>query len=238
MQEAKNLVNPEEETQTVEEAKSKLKPSSPKEPLIKGFRNETVVLPLALLQRNVTELERAMNKGLQDTAQGNMQLLQYMMQALAPIRKQVAQIDRTLEAFINLSPVTDEQLQAEIDKIVDKEQAEQAAEEDKRLNRVEVDRAAQMGDVVNINYVGQLNGQVFEGGSAKNFHLELGSNKFVPGFEDQLVGMETGKTKDIKVTFPEDYGNEDLKGKEVTFTVTVNAVKEVRAVEEDFQEGK
>lgn len=80
------------------------------------------------------------------------------------------------------------------------------------------------GDVANINYVGKLNGVAFDGGSADNQELELGSNTFIPGFEDGLIGVEIGKTVDLNVTFPKDYGNTELAGKAVVFTVKVNHV--------------
>ena len=80
------------------------------------------------------------------------------------------------------------------------------------------------GDVANINYVGKLNGKEFDGGSADNQELELGSNTFIPGFEEGLIGAEIGKTVDLDVTFPKDYGNTELAGKAVVFTVKVNHV--------------
>jgi trigger factor len=86
--------------------------------------------------------------------------------------------------------------------------------------------SAEMHDVVTIDFEGFKDGVAFEGGKAENHDLQLGSNSFIPGFEEQLVGMNKGDTKDINVTFPENYHAEDLKGKEVTFKVTVKEVKE------------
>ena len=94
---------------------------------------------------------------------------------------------------------------------------------------VEVDRAAEDGDTVNINYVGLLNGEAFEGGtdnSEEGFDLELGSNSFIDGFEEGLVGAVAGEKRDLNLTFPENYGKEELNGQAVVFQVTVNAVKE------------
>lgn len=89
--------------------------------------------------------------------------------------------------------------------------------------KVEItDRAAQLKDVANIDFVGKLNGKEFDGGSGKEFDLTLGSHQFIPGFEEQVVGMKVGETKDINVTFPEDYQAEDLKGKPAVFAVTLN----------------
>ena len=86
-----------------------------------------------------------------------------------------------------------------------------------------VDRPAEMGDTVNINFEGFLDGTPFEGGKGENHPLELGSNSFVPGFEEQLVGMSAGEEKDIDITFPENY-TENLAGKAVVFHVVCNEV--------------
>ena len=88
------------------------------------------------------------------------------------------------------------------------------------------DRAAQNGDTVNIDYTGKIDGAEFDGGSDADFDLELGSGTFLSDFEDGIVGMMTGETKDITVTFPEDYDGE-LDGKTAVFSVTVNSITEV-----------
>lgn len=77
------------------------------------------------------------------------------------------------------------------------------------------------GDTVHIDYEGKLNGEAFEGGTDTGYDLEIGSGTFIEGFEEALIGVEIGETVDIDVTFPEDYGNEELNGKDVVFTVTV-----------------
>lgn len=87
------------------------------------------------------------------------------------------------------------------------------------------DRAVANGDTVNIDYCGKFDGEAFEGGTSEGYDLVLGSNTFIPGFEDQVVGMNIGETKDIVVTFPEDYGHADYQGKEAVFTVKVNSAK-------------
>lgn len=81
------------------------------------------------------------------------------------------------------------------------------------------------GDVANIDYEGLLDGEAFDGGTAQDYDLEIGSGSFIDGFEDGLIGTEVGKETDLNLTFPEDYGNSDLAGKEVVFKVTVNAIK-------------
>ena len=85
------------------------------------------------------------------------------------------------------------------------------------------DREAQMGDTANIDFDGYLDGERFDGGKAEGYALELGSNSFVPGFEDQIVGMKIGEEKDINITFPEEYTPE-LAGKDVVFKVKLNSL--------------
>lgn len=87
-------------------------------------------------------------------------------------------------------------------------------------------RAVQDGDVADISYVGKKDGEAFDGGTADNYELTIGSNSFIDGFEDGVIGMEIGETKDLNLTFPENYGNADLAGAEVVFTVTVNKIYE------------
>ena len=89
------------------------------------------------------------------------------------------------------------------------------------------------GNVAIIDFEGFKDGVPFDGGKGENYSLEIGSNTFIPGFEDQVIGMEKGEEKDIKVTFPEDYHAADLKGKEVTFKVKVHEIKEKQARELD-----
>ena len=86
------------------------------------------------------------------------------------------------------------------------------------------DRAAADGDTVFINYKGMLDGVAFEGGTAENQTLTLGSNTFIDGFEDAIIGHMPGESFDINVTFPEDYGNEELNGKAVVFTIDLHAI--------------
>ena len=98
------------------------------------------------------------------------------------------------------------------------------------------DRAAQLKDIVNIDFVGKQDGKEFEGGSAKGFDLTLGSGQFIPGFEEKVVGMKLGETRDIDVVFPEDYQAENLKGKPAVFTVTLHKItgKKLPELDEEF----
>ena len=89
------------------------------------------------------------------------------------------------------------------------------------------------GDIAIIDFEGFKDGVAFEGGKGENYSLTIGSNTFIPGFEEQLIGMKTGEEKDINVTFPEDYHAEDLKGQPVVFKVKVNEIKEVKLPELD-----
>ena len=111
--------------------------------------------------------------------------------------------------------VKDEEIDAEIDRLLDR-----------NARKVEVtDRAAQNGDIANIDFVGTVDGVKFDGGEAEGFDLTLGSGQFIPGFEDQVVGMNIGETKDVNVTFPENYQAEALKGKPAVFSVKLNALQ-------------
>lgn len=97
-------------------------------------------------------------------------------------------------------------------------------ERNSRLVAVE-GRPAEKGDTVVIDYSGSVNGVKFEGGTAEKQNLELGSNSFIPGFEDQVVGMNVGEERDISVKFPEDYHAEDLKGKDAVFHIVLHEIK-------------
>lgn len=114
-----------------------------------------------------------------------------------------------------------------------KERLNQMAEREARL--VSVDRKVKKGDTAVIDFEGFDNGVAFEGGKGENHELEIGSGSFVPGFEDQIIGMKAGEEKDIDITFPENY-TKDLAGKQVVFHVKVNEVKEKQtpALDDEF----
>ena len=122
--------------------------------------------------------------------------------------------------------VTDEQVQAELDRM-----AQNVASTET------VERAAEMGDTANIDFEGFDNGVPFDGGKGENFDLKLGSGQFVPGFEEQVVGMSAGEEKDIDITFPEDY-HKDLAGKPVVFHVKLNKVTVTNVPEQDDEFAK
>ena len=131
-----------------------------------------------------------------------------------------------IEVEKNEVNVTDEQVQAELDRM-----AQNVASTET------VERPAELGDTANINFEGFDNGVPFDGGKGENHDLKLGSGSFVPGFEEQIVGMSAGEEKDIDITFPEDY-HAELAGKAVVFHVKVNAVTTTNVPEQDDEFAK
>ncbi len=121
--------------------------------------------------------------------------------------------------------VTDE----EVDQALKNEQAKQVRYED-------VDRPVEMGDRIILDYCGKVDGVAFEGGTAEDQTLEIGSHTFIPGFEEQLVGAVAGEERDIHVTFPEEYHAENLKGKAAVFTCKIKTVqkKELPEIDDEF----
>ena len=107
---------------------------------------------------------------------------------------------------------------------------------EKNIKFVTKEDSSALHDVVNIDYEGFVDGVAFEGGKGEKYDLELGSNTFIPGFEDQLVGYKKGDKVDVKVTFPSDYHAEELKGKEAIFKCVINEVKqkEESLLDDDF----
>lgn len=121
--------------------------------------------------------------------------------------------------------VTDEEVEKEIQK-----------ELDQRARLVEKETPAELGDTVVIDYSGKIGRKKFEGGTAENQTLELGSHTFIPGFEEQIVGMSKEEKKNIEVTFPEDYGSKDLAGKKAVFAIVLHDVqkKELPVLDDEF----
>ena len=115
---------------------------------------------------------------------------------------------------------------AEVDEVVERMRTQLA-------EKKTVKRAAANDDEVRIDFIGKKNGEAFDGGTAKDYDLVLGSNSFIPGFEEAIVGHKVGETFDVPLTFPEDYHAEHLKGAEVVFEVTLNDIKEVVLPEVD-----
>lgn len=122
--------------------------------------------------------------------------------------------------------VTDEEVDAEVDK-----------EREKNARTVTVeDRPVENGDMIKLDFDGSVDGVPFDGGKAENYDLTVGSGSFIPGFEDQLVGVSAGQDVDVKVTFPEDYHAKELAGKEAVFKCKVNEIrkKEIPEADDEF----
>lgn len=122
--------------------------------------------------------------------------------------------------------VTDEDVQNEL-KSLQERQAELVVKEDGKVEE---------GDTVVLDFEGFVDGEAFEGGKAENYSLEVGSGSFIPGFEDQLVGLEAGAEKDVEVTFPEEYHAEELAGKPAVFKVKIHEIKakELPELDDEF----
>ena len=118
-----------------------------------------------------------------------------------------------LEAEKDPCDVTEEEIDREINRL---------RKQNGRL--VSVDRPAENGDTVNIDYRGEKNGEAFDGGSAEGYNLVLGSNSFIPGFEDKLIGITAGEERDLELTFPEEYHAKELAGQAVVFHVKCNEI--------------
>lgn len=131
-----------------------------------------------------------------------------------------------IEVEKKVAEVTDEEISAELDR---------ARERNARTIEI-TDRAAQNGDICNIDYEGSVDGVPFEGGKANGHDLKLGSGAFIPGFEDQIVGKNIGEEFDVNVTFPEEYHAKELAGKAAVFKTKLNAIKfeELPALDDEF----
>jgi len=127
---------------------------------------------------------------------------------------------------LDFSGIELERLKAEIPEKDVEEAIARIAKANREQKPVDPPRPAQKGDALKLDFVGSVDGVEFPGGKAEDYVLELGSGSFIPGFEDQLVGAEVGKPIDVKVTFPADYGNTELAGKEAVFKCTVKEIRE------------
>lgn len=163
--------------------------------------DETGINPVAQPEINVTQIEKGKD---------------FEFEATVTVEPEVQLGDyKGLEIEKQDSELTDEDLQEAIDHSLG-HLADMVVKED---------GAVENGDTVNIDFDGYVDGEQFEGGQADGYDLEIGSGSFIPGFEDQLVGVKTGEGKDVVVTFPEEYHAEELAGKEATFKTKVNEIK-------------
>ncbi|MDK8537652.1 trigger factor [Staphylococcus haemolyticus] len=163
--------------------------------------DETGINPVAQPEINVTQIEKGKD---------------FEFEATVTVEPEVQLGDyKGLEIEKQDSELTDEDLQEAIDHSLG-HLADMVVKEDD---------AVENGDTVNIDFDGYVDGEQFEGGQADGYDLEIGSGSFIPGFEDQLVGVKTGEEKDVVVTFPEEYHAEELAGKKATFKTKVNEIK-------------
>ncbi|MEG3618035.1 trigger factor [Magnetovibrio sp. PR-2] len=145
----------------------------------------------------------------------------------------IPQIDLGDFSKISIETQVVEPDETEVDKTL-----ERMADSYKTSEPVAKKRKAKAGDVVNIDFLGKVEGEAFPGGEAKGYDLELGSGSFIPGFEDQLIGQNPGDELDVNVQFPEEYGAENLAGKDAVFEVKINELKEAKPAEIDDELAK
>lgn len=135
----------------------------------------------------------------------------------------------------NFEEIEVEDIKDEFDKEVVTNEIERLRNENARYTIIE-DRKTKKGDIVKLDFKGYVDNEAFQGGEAKDYELEIGSNSFIPGFEDQLVDRAIGEEFDVNVKFPEEYHAEDLKGKDAKFICTINEikVKELPELDDNF----
>lgn len=135
----------------------------------------------------------------------------------------------------NFEEIEVEDIKEEFDKEVVNNEIERLRNENARYTIIE-DRKTKKGDIVKLDFKGYVDNEAFQGGEAKDYELEIGSNSFIPGFEDQLVDRAIGEEFDVNVKFPEEYHSEDLKGKDAKFICKINEikVKELPELDDNF----
>lgn len=141
-----------------------------------------------------------------------------------------------MEKYVKLGEYKGIEVQEDVQEVTDSD-VDTQIQMNLAQNPVEVtDKNAEVqeGDVVNIDYEGKKDGVAFEGGTAEGFDLTIGSGSFIDGFEDGLIGAKKGETRDLNLTFPEDYQAEDLAGQDVVFTVKINAIKTTPELTEEW----
>ncbi|SDC91289.1 trigger factor [Ruegeria marina] len=218
---------------------------------MKGFRKGKV--PMALLKKQFGQrllgeamqesIDGAMNKHFEDS--GERPALQPEVKMTNEDWKEgddveVAMSYEALPAIpeVDLTDITLEKLVVKADEAAIEEALGNLAETAQDFKARKKGSKAKDGDQVVIDFVGKVDGEAFEGGSAEDYPLVLGSNSFIPGFEDQLVGVKAGEEKDVNVTFPAEYGAAHLAGKDAVFTCTIKEVKEPVAAEIDDELAK
>jgi trigger factor len=224
---------------------AKLKEAQP-EIELKGFRKGKVPLPLLKKQFGQRVLGEAMQESVDDAMKAHFEE-KGERPAFEPDVKMANQdwkegddveIEMTYEALpeipdVDLGSLSLERMVVKADDAAVDEALGSLAENAQDFKDRKKGTKAKDGDQVVIDFVGKVDGEPFEGGSAEDYPLTLGSGSFIPGFEEQLVGVKAGEEKAVTVTFPEEYGAEHLAGKEAVFDCTVKAVKEPVAAEID-----
>ena len=203
---------------------------------VQGFRKGKV--PRKVIEQNYGK-DIFMEDGLMGLINHNYQLILTENKDVQPVGRPEVEVESANENGVKLRiliPVMPEvklgaytglELKKANAKVTAKAVNDEIAQIQNRQARfVAVERAAQNGDFVVIDFVGRAGGKEFEGGKAEDYRLELGSNTFIPGFEDQIVGQNIGEKRTIKVKFPEEYFSAELKGKDAEFDVTLNKVEE------------
>ena len=218
---------------------------------MKGFRKGKV--PMALLKKQFGErllgeamqesVDGAMAKHLEES--GDRPAMQPKLEMTNEDWKpgQDVEVSMSYEALpeipeVDFSKIKLEKMVVEADDKAIDEALANLAENAQNFEDRKKGSKAKDGDQVVIDFVGKVDGVAFDGGAAEDFPLVLGSGQFIPGFEDQLVGVKTGEEKAVEVTFPEAYGNTELAGKAAVFDVTVKAVKEPKPAEIDDELAK
>lgn len=218
---------------------------------MKGFRKGKV--PMALLRKQFGQrllgesmqetIDSAMNEHFEKT--GDRPAAQPEVKMTNDDWKEGddVKVEMTYEALpevpeVDFSQISVEKLVAKADDESVDEALKSLAETAQNFEDKPEGEAAEDGDQVVIDFVGKVDGEAFEGGSAEDYPLTLGSNSFIPGFEEQLVGVKAGEEKAVEVKFPDEYGAEHLAGKNAVFDVTVKAVKKPVAAEVDDEMAK
>jgi trigger factor len=220
-------------TQKLEEMKPRVN--------LKGFRPGKA--PVSFLKKQFGKsvmgevVEQAVNEGSQKAINDNQlkPALQPRVEPVGDVQQVVdGKADLQFTVTVDLMPefeTTDvsklavERLTSEVGDADVNEALERLAQQTRGYNARSEGEAAEKDDIVQIDFVGSVDGVEFDGGKGENFNLTLGSGQFIPGFEDQLIGAKAGDKRDVKVTFPAEYHSADLAGKEALFAVTVKEIK-------------
>ncbi|MGG7644103.1 trigger factor [Rhodovulum sp. YNF3179] len=218
---------------------------------MKGFRKGKV--PLALLKKQFGQqvlgeamqeaVDGAMNKHFEDT--GDRPAMQPEVKMTNEDWKEGDDVEVELSyeklpeiPEVELKGISLERMVVQVDDADVDDALKNLAESAQDFDDRRKGSKAKDGDQVVIDFVGKVDGEAFEGGAAEDYPLVLGSNSFIPGFEEQLVGVKAGEELEVKVTFPEEYGAEHLAGKDAVFETTVKAVKAPKAAEIDDELAK